>query len=99
MADSIKVLFPNEDKGYTQDSVEWSEPNSPKKRVVDIRLPFITNKNQALREAKFRTREQFYRRKRVSFVIATPPRQLSYGTKHLLQYPLVSSESGCGEYC
>ena len=96
MADSIKVLFPNEDKGYTQDSVEWSEPNSPKKRVVDIRLPFITNKNQALREAKFRTREQFYRRKRVSFVIATPPRQLSYGTKHLLQYPLVSSEVGVG---
>ena len=96
MADGIKVLFPDEDKDYTQDSVEWAEPNSPKKRVIDIHLPFITNKYQALREAKFRAREQFYRRKKVSFVIATPPRQLSYGTKHLLQYPLVSSEGGVG---
>ena len=90
MADGIKVLFPNEENDFDQDKVEWVETGSQKRRVIEIRLPYITNKNQALREAKFRAREQLYRRKTVSFVAPTPPQALLYGSCHILEYPMIT---------
>ena len=90
-SDGVKIRFMNKDKGYVDDVVEWAEAGSPKKRLMEIKMTLITSKSQALREAKYRAREQLYRRKTITFVTPTPGQTLLYGTVHKIQYPLLNT--------
>lgn len=90
-ADGVKVYYQDADQEYDENSISYAIQGSPKNREVELRLPFITNQAHALREAKFKARENYYRRKTVSFTIPTPPIPLLVGSAHILQHPLIGA--------
>ena len=62
-ADGVRIFYLDAKDDYEENSVTYWVSNSPRKRIVDIRLPFVTDADQARREAKYKARENMYRRK------------------------------------
>ena len=95
-ANGVRIFFLDAKDDYEENSVTYWEPNSPKDRIVDIRMPFVTDKAQAEREAKYKARENMYRRKTVTFIVPTPPLPLLVGSAHILRHPLVAAVNAQG---